>query len=412
MDVDADGTDREFHYKKNPRKIYISRRFPANPEATKLRYASQVTDHEEGLAFATVDGDLLLARTAAGRFEIRATIVEEDRRIRSVLLQRWDTKNGPSKRDYFTLSERAVARLIHFFETIKTIPLDGESKIHLTTDEIKDIALDLPQAERLFVDNEELFRKVAQNSEELRRDLLALGYRRKTLRTFERMMTDEVFFESEKRRLNKTDETVWQAFFEANSWIFGYSLSYQFLGKIDEGKMERYVVGSDLAGAGKEADGVLKTQARINSLCFVEIKHHKTPLINPTNYRVETWMPGKEVVGGVAQVQTTVQSAIERYSPKMELTKADGDPVGDPLFAIDPKGFLVVGSLDEFVTESGKINAKKLRAFELYRRNIRRPEIITFDELLYRARAIVGEGKPPAQPRQPPLVEWDGEPPF
>lgn len=411
MDVDADGTDREFHYKKNPRKIYISGSFPANPNAPKLRYVSQVTDHEGGLAFATVDGDLVLKRTPTGRFEIRATVVEDDRRIRSVLLQRWDTAHGPSKHDHFTLGEAAIGRLIHFFETIKTMPLQVGGKIHLTTDEIKDVALDLPQAERLFGNNEGLFLNVAQNSEELKRDLLALGYRRKTLRTFERMMTDNSFFESEKDRLNKTDETVWQAFFEANTWIFGYSLSYQFLGKIDEGKMERYVVGHDIAGAGKEADGVLKTQARINSLCFVEIKHHKTPLITLTAYRSETWTPGRDVVGGVAQVQTTVQSAIERYRSKVELTEADGNPLGDPLFAIDPKAFLVVGSLDEFITEEGKINAKKFRAFELYRRNMRRPEILTFDELLHRARAIVGDGGLSALPPAAP-IEWDDNLPF
>lgn len=411
MDIDADGTDREFHYRKNPRKIYISGSFPTNPSVPKLRYVSQVTDHDGGLAFATVDGDLVLARTASGRFEIRATVVEDDRSIRSVLLQRWDTSHGPSKRDHFTLGERAIGRLIHFFETIKTMPLQGDGKIHLTTDEIRDIALDLPQAKRLFGDNEELFLSVAQSSEELKRDLIALGYRRKTLRTFERMMSDSAFFDSEKKRLNKTDETVWQAFFEANTWIFGHGLSYQFLGKIDEGKMERYVIGHDISGAGKEADGVLKTHARINSLCFVEIKHHMTPLISPTAYRSETWTPGKEVVGGVAQIQTTVQSAIERYSPRMELTTADGDPVGDPLFAIDPKAFLVVGSLEEFITEDGKINAKKLRAFELYRRNVRRPEILTFDELLHRARGIVGESGP-STPPPPGPSDWDDEYPF
>ena len=136
MDVDADGTAREFHYKKNTRKNYVSGSFPANPNAPKLRYVSQVTDHDEGLAFATVDGDLVLARTPTGRFEIRAPVVEGDRRVRSVLLPRWDTAHGPSRHDHFTLGEAAIARLIHFFETIKTMPLTGDGKIHLTTEEI------------------------------------------------------------------------------------------------------------------------------------------------------------------------------------------------------------------------------------------------------------------------------------
>jgi hypothetical protein len=51
---------------------------------------------------------------------------------------------------------------------------------------------------------------------------------------------------------------------------------------------------------------------------------------------------------------------------------------------------LIVGDLSEFQTDVG-INENKFRSFELYRRNTARPEILTFDELLERARFIVSD---------------------
>jgi len=44
--------------------------------------------------------------------------------------------------------------------------------------------------------------------------------------------------------------------------------------------------------------------------------------------------------------------------------------------------------MDQFQTLNGP-NEMKFRSFELFRRNTWRPEIMTFDELLQRARFIV-----------------------
>ena len=58
------------------------------------------------------------------------------------------------------------------------------------------------------------------------------------------------------------------------------------------------------------------------------------------------------------------------------------------LYFYQPKSFLVVGSLAEFEGEHG-INEDKYSSFELFRKNINNPEIITFDELYERAKFIV-----------------------
>lgn len=67
-----------------------------------------------------------------------------------------------------------------------------------------------------------------------------------------------------------------------------------------------------------------------------------------------------------------------------------GNPTGEEAFNYTPKSFMVVGSLQEFMTDRG-VNQERYRSFELYRRNTYSPEIITFDELFERARFIVAQ---------------------
>ena len=54
-------------------------------------------------------------------------------------------------------------------------------------------------------------------------------------------------------------------------------------------------------------------------------------------------------------------------------------------FFIRPRSFLILGTLDQLCGSAGGVHRAKHRSFELYRRNLYEPEIITFDELLARA---------------------------
>ena len=46
---------------------------------------------------------------------------------------------------------------------------------------------------------------------------------------------------------------------------------------------------------------------------------------------------------------------------------------------------MIVGSLDQLTGDGGGPIPDKVRSFELFRRNLQEPEIITFDELVARA---------------------------
>ena len=91
-----------------------------------------------------------------------------------------------------------------------------------------------------------------------------------------------------------------------------------------------------------------------------------------------------EVAGGVAQCQGTVDEAQNVLGKTIEIKDEDGYEV-DQVFICRPRSLLVIGSLDEF-TNDDNMHHRKFESFERFRRSLRDPEILTFDELLERAR--------------------------
>jgi hypothetical protein len=216
------------------------------------------------------------------------------------------------------------------------------------------------------------------------RDLLQEGF----IKIFKNLISDSQIFEDFKvtNQITK-NEGVWQYFFESNTWIFGYGLNYIFNSPLSGKKLEQVVSGYNVFSAGKRIDALMQTKGLISSLCFGELKTHKTPLISK-EYRPESYSISNELAGGIAQVQRTIQKSLKDLNTKLDLKDAERNPTGESIFLYQPKAFLIIGSLNEFATENG-INEDKYSSFELFRRNIHNPEIITFDELYERARYIV-----------------------
>lgn len=203
------------------------------------------------------------------------------------------------------------------------------------------------------------------------------------------MLDDNDYFKHlmDRKKINKK-ESLWQEFFEKNDWIFGYGLNYIFTSSLDDKKLEQVVSGYSFNERGKRIDGLLKTKGLINLLCFAEIKHHETNLLEDRAYRPDCWSASKELSGAVAQVQKSVQKATQKIGEEIRIKDKDGNPTGELAYMFQPKSFIVAGTLNEFNTEHG-VNKEKLSSFELFRQNIVNPEIITFDELYERAKFII-----------------------
>lgn len=223
-------------------------------------------------------------------------------------------------------------------------------------------------------------------------DITLLQDRRSRLETFKKLLTDDAFFESEKSKLgeNKRNEDVWQNFFEQNTWIFGYGLLLVACEGLDDRKLEQTIIGNDLIdGSGKRIDALLKTKGSISKILFCEIKTHFPDLLVEAYERPGVYVPAKELRGAVAQIQKTIHKATLKLQVNyLKPTKDDGDPTGEELLFVKPRGIVVIGKLDDFKTSDG-INYEKLSAFELYRQQISGIEVVTFDELYERAKFIV-----------------------
>ena len=381
-------TDYEYHENKKPDKTYISKSLSFRSQGDrKIRIASKVFDSLETHSFVLENGEHVIRVTEGGRQEVVAKFYEDTRGIFTLTFQRFTTDGGAPHKTHFSFQGEEIPKLLTFISNLQLIDLSSPQSINVTDSQLARMLLSRKQAQSLINQNQDLILELAR-SEVTKTDIVALGFRRSQLQRFNLLLNDPDFFGQEKRNLGTTDEGVWQAFFEQNKWIFGYGLTYLYLASLDDSKLEQVVVGYDLSGPGKRADAVMKTRGLINALCFVEIKKDTTELLQSKPYRSGCWAPSIELSGGVSQMQGTVAMAIRKLAEKLELKDSLGKPTGDIVFTHHPRSFLVVGHLRQFVTENG-VNNDQYRSFELYRRNINQPEIITFDELYQRAKLIV-----------------------
>jgi len=251
----------------------------------------------------------------------------------------------------------------------------------------------VPDAETLaaaYRDDAESFRAlIAEDVKAV--DVVAVAHRRAVVNEFKLLLEDDEYFNSALGKQGaRSTEGVWQDFFELNPWLLGLGLSTQLFTGWDPDRLEQVVSGYSIAGPGKRTDALLQTAGAIRMLVFTEIKHHRTSLIG-REYRSGCFLPSDEIVGAVAQLQGTVQLAQEHMGAV--LRGIDGEGASQPeldAFTYRPRSFVVAGRLSEFVGQAGGVHQGKIRSFELYRRNLREPEVITFDELLARAEMIVG----------------------
>ena len=260
-----------------------------------------------------------------------------------------------------------LAQMKEFLSIISNLNLGDAKKARISLDNVNIGALGALLGSSKGT---ELIRQLAETPE-LHHDIYAVAAKRKVLAEFEqRMGTD-------------APEKEWQAFFEANQWIFGHGLNYVALDKAADTLTAR-TTGNEFDRSGKTADALMRTRAEVSQFVFVEIKKDTTELLRRGDpYRPGCWGVSAEVSNAVTQVQkTTFEFARKRF--RVALKDGGGSDTGETVYSVDPRSFLIVGNTTEL-----RGNDDKIACFELYRRNVRSPEIVTFDELLYRAQFIV-----------------------
>ena len=374
-------------------RTYISPRLPDFRDPGKqVRIATKVIEHPNSFAFAEVKGELVLRHHADGKTCITAKFFEDDRGIFVLSLQGYTVATLKPHNASFSFVGEEIDKLVEFINHIQSMPLKSPGSMKISDNDLRRLVLSRPQVEALLRDNSELFDEVLK-AKLTREDVVAVGYRKRQLSVFEKLLNDSEFFARTKTAKGcNGDEALWQMFFEKNPWIFGYGLNYIYVSGFNNEKLEQVVAGYSVFQRGKRVDGLLRSRGVLSSLCFVEIKTHTTALLEDDPYRSGCWAASRKLAGAVAQIQGTV-SAATQHVHKLVYKDVAGDPTGEEAYGYMPKSFLVVGSLSEFVTPNG-VNEDRHRSFELFRRNMTSPEVITFDELYERARFIVQSHEP------------------
>lgn len=293
----------------------------------------------------------------------------------------WDDTNTET----FEVTEFTLAKIAQFLSYISSLDLPNLSKERI------ELGLDIDDPrlkEQLFTILQtpkglQCLRELLDNEH-----LIALGdvqniaHKREQLEIFRRLLQEPEYFHAMKTEWGKKrDEDVWQYYFEINTWIFGYGLNFIFNEPLNKTKLELYVKGSDIFSHGKRPDAVLRSRGLISSFCLVEIKKPTTKLLGSES-RPGCWEMHSQLAEGITQSQVSCFETMKNF--KLTLKDDDGFDTGDSIFAIEPKAYLIVGSFEQFKKDE-MVNQDMVTSFELFRRKLFSPEIITFDELYERA---------------------------
>jgi hypothetical protein len=372
-----DSDDGIYALGRMPGRFQVSRRFkkgdPAEPDR---RYAYEVFDSEDDVVFSSEDGWETVLRDTPTRQQLKAIFFETGRHVSSLAFQRFNSSGKPiQSRQTLLLTGNEVKVLRDFLTRIELADLVGEEGVKISADAARELLAghELPH---------ELLRERQEDIVEFLRsditapDVLALARRKAALNTFEEMLHQNLA------------EPVWQQFFETEPWILGVAGAPQFLDRVGD-SLESVVQGWDDVGTvGKRADALLRTAGALSAFTFVEIKRPDTPLLRSTPYRSGAWAVSDDLAGGVAQVHATVDAAHSRLAPRHAVATDDGFDTGRTIEFCRPRALLVVGSLEQMIRD-GAVHHERHRCFEAFRRSIREPEIVTFDEILHRARAVL-----------------------
>ncbi|MFG6667135.1 Shedu immune nuclease family protein [Halomonas sp. HNIBRBA4712] len=181
----------------------------------------------------------------------------------------------------------------------------------------------------------------------------------------------EVLIKKYEELLSKSArEETWQKLFNDNPFILNLAFGYPAI-KISG---QASVGGKHLSGDGEKITDFLLKNGVTNNLAIVEIKKPSSMLLNKTQYRGAVFSASKELTGSVTQVLDQCYQLQKNIST----IKVDSRVYDIESYAIHC--ILIIGTMptDE--------NQKK--SLEIYRRNSKNVQIITFDEMLVKLKQL------------------------
>lgn len=334
-------------------------------------------------------------RPLRNKIKTTFTFIKDRGDITEVLFKRF--KYYKSKNKGWVEQEERIAfsypffkEIIGYFQLLSELNLADINERRITLSEDSFSTLDEETKKKIKTlllsdDGRKILEEVLASGIITSTDIVNVGYRKKQLDIFNKLLNQDGYLQtyiSDNKLTDTRPEKVWHHFFSTNDWIFGYGLDYRFLGILQK---EAHVSPSDVAGKETDISDFLLGCSKFTVL--VELKRPDTPLFGKDKNRSNTWMLSDDLVSGVSQILEQ-KASWQVFTETNQSGNFDdkGNAINQKTF--DPKSILVVGSSKQF-EGNDKEPRIKAKTFELFRRDSRNLEIITYDELYERAKFIV-----------------------
>ena len=319
------------------------------------------------------------------------TFIKENNKITKVSFKRFKYYK---RRGYVAQDEQIVFSFSFFKQIIDYLKLLSE--LNLADINERRITLaedDLPADDEtkkkiktflLRKDGQQIIEEVLNSGIITSTDIVNIGYRKQQLEIFKKLLEEDYLSEYKKEIIKNTqikDELAWQYFFNENPWIFGYGLDYRFMGILQK---EFSASGTEADGSGQVNGDFLIGDKKFTT--FVELKKPDTPLFKNSTTRSGAWKLSTDLMEAKSQILEQKASGQIKLE-KETIHDSDGNEIKQKSY--DSKVILILGNWDQIKNDVDLVKQTKIKTFELFRRDSRNVEIITFDELFERAKFIV-----------------------
>jgi hypothetical protein len=288
-----------------------------------------------------------------------------------------------------SLSRFNFAQLREFLRFISEIDLKGITAKRMKILDDQELDSDSIRSVKTLLSKEggaELVETLINEGIISSKDIVNTAFRKRGLQYFENLKDAPNYWKkyaAENNISSHSEEKVWQYFFEKNEWIFGYGLDYRFKQILQR---ESHLSAQELDGSNSVISDFLLGDKFFTT--FVEIKKPSTPLFANEKNRSNSWRLSNDLIDSVSQILEHKASGLIRLDNNQYV---NGEPLKQK--AYDSKVILIIGDWSE-LEKSGSTQERniKRKTFELFRRDSRNIEILTFDELFERA-CFIAEGK-------------------
>lgn len=218
-------------------------------------------------------------------------------------------------------------------------------------------------------------------------DVVWLWYRKKQLYIFEKLLNDQGYMdiyrtEEDSLNNNSTEEKVFQYFFHKNSRIFWYGLDYRYLSILQR----EATVWSPNTGWNQQELLDFLAWCRDYTI-LIEIKKPSTVIFSWSVNRSWSWCLSSDFIWAISQIleyKASAQLFLENYNNKIN---SQWDHFNH--YTLDPKSILIIGRRSMLNWVNDLETKLKKRTFELFKRDSRNIDILTYDDIFDRAKFII-----------------------